>query len=134
MQEHIAEVTRQIRGASAKTALIAAAFIGLELMERAGMALAELGPEANYPAFEEAVRETTEAATALATAPSLTWPERDYLEATSAHEEFTAQLTTLSLAVHQALVLAATKSVGDGDRIACLEAALHASRAHHALR
>ncbi|GAA0965417.1 hypothetical protein [Actinocorallia libanotica] len=134
MKEHLDHITRQLQQAQARPTLIATAYIGLDLVSRAASALAELCPEPDVPAYQSAILEADEAAVALATAPSLTWPERDYLAALPHHEEFAAQLITLTLAVHQALLLAARKSPHPADRLACLEAALHTARAHQALR
>jgi len=134
VKEHLDHVTRQLQQATARSTLVATAYIGLELVSRAALALAELCPEPDVPAYQAAILEADEASIALATAPSLTWPERDYLADLPDHEEFAAQLITLTLAVHQALLLAANKSHNPADRLACLEAALHAARAHQALR
>lgn len=134
MKEHLSHVTRQLQQAQARPALIATAYIGLDLISRAACALAEVCPEPDVPAYQAAILEADEAAIALATAPSLTWPERDYLNDLPHHQEFAAQLLTLTLATHQALRLAAHKSPNPADRLACLQAALHAARAHQALR
>jgi len=134
VKEHLDHVTRQLQQATARSTLIATAYIGLDLVSRASSALAELCPEPDIPAYQSAILEADEASVALAAAPSLTWPERDYLADLPDHEEFAAQLITLTLAVHQALLLAAHKSHSPADRLACLEAALHAARAHQALR
>jgi len=134
MKDHLVQITRQLEQAQARPVLIATSFIGLELISRAAVALGEVCPETDVPAYQAAILETDEAAIALAAAPSLAWPERDHLAGLSDHEEFAAQLITLTLAVHQALRLAAHKSDHPADRLACLEASLHAARAHQALR
>jgi len=134
VNEHLDHITRQLQQATARPTLIATAYIGLDLISRAASALADLCPEPDVPAYQSATLEADEAALALATAPSLTWPERDYLATLPDHEEFAAQLITLTLAVHQALIQAARQSPNPADRLACLEAALHTARAHQALR
>jgi hypothetical protein len=128
-----AQMTSQLQQITGRTALMSAAYIGLALMERAGTALVELGPEENLPAYETAVQEAVNAARALSSAPSLASQGLSSPTVDAADAAFHAQLLTLALAVHQTLVAAATHVLNEADRVACLEAALHTGRVHQAL-
>ncbi|MFG1999276.1 hypothetical protein ACGFNU_09035 [Spirillospora sp. NPDC048911] len=119
MQDHIAYAADRIRSARDLPALLAAAFAGLELVERAASALAD-----RSPAYATALTEASDAWWALTDAPSLRSLE-DAEPGTS--------VATFSLLVTQALVAATARAVDPADRIACLQAARHAGRVHDAL-
>ena len=119
MQEHFAYAAGRIRSACDLPSLLAAAFAGLELVERATSALSD-----RSPAHATALNEASNAWWALSRAPSL----RRLEEA-----EPTESVATFSLLVTQALVVATSRAVDPADRVACLQAARHAGRVHDAL-
>ncbi|WP_433332980.1 hypothetical protein [Spirillospora sp. CA-294931] len=134
MNEHIAYVTKQIEASDTVQALLTAAFIGLELIERATTLLADIAPETRYPAYAAALAESTQAWWALAEAPALSWPEAAQLVADTGHREFADSINKLVLVTGEALLNAANKVSEPADRIACLKAARHAGRVHTALQ
>ncbi|MEU5885190.1 hypothetical protein [Spirillospora sp. NPDC047279] len=134
MQEHIDYVAKQIQSADRIPALMTAAFIGLELIERAATLLTELAPADAYPAYSEALAEATDAWWALSEAPSVAWPRGPHRSEPAEYREFTDKLTKLVLVVAEALLNAASKTTDPADRVACMKAAQHIGRVHTALR
>lgn len=132
MFDYIAYVTRQIQSANRIPALITAAFIGLELTERAATVLLENAPEETVDAYRSALTEATYAWWALSHAPSLAWPDDPDAEYVAPHE-LAGALRDLVHVVTAALHGAAAQAVGQADRAACLTAAAHAVRVHEAL-
>ncbi|MEV4677273.1 hypothetical protein ACGFJT_44020 [Actinomadura geliboluensis] len=120
---------RQIKTADSLPALLAAAFMGLELIERATTVLAESAPE---DAYQTALAEASDAWWALAEAPSLAWPERPMPD-TDAHE-FAEAITSLVMVVAEAILNVASKTPRPADRVACLRAVHHAGNVAAAMR
>ncbi|GAA4238112.1 hypothetical protein GCM10022254_52710 [Actinomadura meridiana] len=121
-------VTQQIRTADSLPSLLAAAFMGLELIERATTVLAQTGPE---DAYQSALAEATDAWWALADAPTLAWPERSLTN--DELQEFAASVGALVLVVAEAILNVASKTTEPADRVACLRAAHHAGNVHAAM-
>jgi hypothetical protein len=117
MNDHIAYASDRIRAACDLPTLMAAAFAGVELMERCATALAE-----DHPYLTPALTEASDAWWALSTAPSLKLRSPE-----------PTQAATFSLLVTQALVAATSRALDPADRVACLQAARHAGRVHDAL-
>jgi hypothetical protein len=128
------QVAWQIRAADQLPALLAAAFVGLELADLTTEALAEQDPDEGFPAYLTARVEAAEARDALSRAPSLTWPAVRAPQGRITVDDIVGSLATLAMLLAQALVTAAERSSDPADRIACLDAALHAGRLHEALR
>ncbi|MFG2006168.1 hypothetical protein ACGFNU_44165 [Spirillospora sp. NPDC048911] len=132
MFDYIAYVTRQIQSANRIPALITAAFVGLELTERAATVLLENAPEEAVDAYRSALTEATHAWWALSHAPSLAWPDDPDADYVAPHELAVA-LRDLVHVVTDALHGVAAQSIAQADRTACLIAASHAVRIHEAL-
>lgn len=109
--------------------LLAAAFMGLELIERATTVLAQTGPEDVY---QTALAEASDAWWALAEAPSLAWPERSMPDADL--HEFAEAIVALVMVVAEAVLNVASKTTEPADRVACLRAVHHAGNVAAALR
>ncbi|GAA1875143.1 hypothetical protein [Actinomadura bangladeshensis] len=121
--------TRQIKAADSLPALLAAAFMGLELIERAATVLAQSTSE---DAYQAALGEASDAWWALAEAPSLAWPQSPMPDS-DAHE-FAAAVTSLVMVVAEAILNVASKTTEPADRVACLRAVHHAGNVAAALR
>ncbi|MFG2015649.1 hypothetical protein [Actinomadura geliboluensis] len=120
---------RQIKTADSLPALLAAAFMGLELIERATTVLAQSAPE---DAYQTALAEASDAWWALAEAPSLAWPAHPMPD-TDAHE-FAETITSLVMVVAEAILNVACKTTRPADRVACLRAVHHAGNVAAAMR
>ncbi|WP_067481619.1 hypothetical protein [Actinomadura hibisca] len=118
MDDYIAYATDRLNTATSTPELLAAAFDGLELVERAATALT-----ARTPRYTTALSEASEAWWALSMAPSLNGPADARTEA----------LATFALTLAQSLVAATARITDPGDRVACLQAARHLGRVHSAL-
>ncbi|MEU5992826.1 hypothetical protein ABZ806_27985 [Spirillospora sp. NPDC047418] len=121
--------TRQIKTADSLPALLAAAFMGLDLIERAATVLAQAVPE---DAYRTALADVSDAWWALAEAPSLAWPDRSMPD--TEIPEFTEAIAALVMAVAEALLNVASKTTKPADRVACLRAVHHAGNVAAALR
>ncbi|WP_021593514.1 hypothetical protein [Actinomadura welshii] len=121
--------TRQIKTADSLPALLAAAFMGMELIERAATVLAQSAPE---DAYQTALAEATDAWWALAEAPTLSWPERSMPDTDV--QELATSIAALVMVVAEAILNVASKTTEPADRVACLRAAHHAGNVHAAMR
>ncbi|MFA1538029.1 hypothetical protein [Actinomadura monticuli] len=121
--------TRQIKTADSLPALLAAAFMGLELIERASTVLAQAAPEDDY---QVALAEATDAWWALAEAPTLNWPERSMPDTDV--QQLADSIAALVMVVAEAILNVASKTTQPADRVACLRAAHHAGNVHAAMR
>lgn len=121
--------TQQIKAADSVPTLLTAAFMGLELIERATTVLAQTAPE---DAYQTALAEATDAWWALADAPSLAWPERSMPDTDV--QEFAEAIAALVIVVAEAILNVASKTTEPGDRVACLRAVHHAGNVTAAMR
>lgn len=128
MDDHIRFVTSQIQSADTLSALLTAAFYGLETVERATALLAEIAPEHLRTDCDDALAAAISAWWALSGAPTWSDPGESPLT------ELAAQVSSLVLLVSETLLKAANKAATPADRIACLSAVHHAGRVHAALK
>ena len=126
-------LTRQIKGAGSIPALLTAAFIGLDLIERAVTVLPDINSDQVRPGKETALIEATDAWWALSEAPTLAWPASTAVNTDDARQLAEA-VAGFVLVVTEAMLNVASKSSDPGDRVACLRAAHHAGRLHAALK
>lgn len=124
-------ITRQIKAADTIPGLIASAFIGLDLIERATTVIAQDAPEEVHGAYQTALAEATDAWWALTDAPSLAWPN-SFRNDTDVRQ-LSQSISALVLVVAEAILTAASKTTDPADRVACLRAAHHAGHVHAAL-
>ncbi|WUH97671.1 hypothetical protein OHR68_29690 [Spirillospora sp. NBC_00431] len=122
-------MTRQIRTADSLPALLTAAFMGMELIERATTVLAQTAPRDTH---QTALTEATDAWWALAEAPTLAWPDGSLPDREL--QEFTDSIAAMVMTVAEAILNVASKTTEPADRVACLRAAHHAGNVHAALR
>lgn len=121
--------TRQIKTADSLPALLTAAFMGLELIERTTTVLAQAAPEVTY---QTALAEASDAWWALAEVPSLAWPDRSMPN--TEITEFAEATAALVMVVAEAILNVASKTTQPADRVACLRAVHHAGNVAAALR
>jgi hypothetical protein len=121
--------TRQIKAADSPPALLAAAFMGLELIERAATVLAQTAPGS---AYQTTLGEASDAWWALAEAPSLAWPQHAMPDTNIT--EFAEAITSLVMVVAEAILNVAATTTQPADRVACLRAVRHAGNIAAALR
>ncbi|MFA1551740.1 hypothetical protein [Actinomadura chokoriensis] len=121
--------SQQIKTADSLPALLAAAFMGLELIERTTTVLAQSAQE---DAHQTALAEAIDAWWALAEAPSLAWPEGSMSDADV--QEFTEAISALVMVVAEAILNVASKTTEPADRVACLRAAHHVGNVHAAMK
>ncbi|MEV5830457.1 hypothetical protein AB0L25_33315 [Spirillospora sp. NPDC052242] len=133
MQQHFETVNAEIRSADGVPALLAAAFKGLEVVERATIVLADAAPASAYPGYQVARAEATNAWSVLSMAPTLGCADRASTEGNDV-EDLADSIRAFVLVVAEAIVNVASKTTEPGDRTACLRAAHHAGRVHTALR
>ena len=126
-------LTRQIKGADSIPALLTAAFIGLDLIERAVTVLPDINSDQVRPGNETALIEATDAWWALSEAPTLAWPASTAVNTDDARQLAEA-VAGFVLVVTEAMLNVASKSSDPGDRVACLRAAHHAGRLHATLK
>jgi hypothetical protein len=126
-------LTRQIKAADSIPALLTAAFIGLDLVERAITVLPDIDTDQAGPGNETALIETTDAWWALSEAPTLAWPTRAAMN-TDDVRQLAEAIAGFVLVVTEAMLNVASKSSDPGDRVACLRAAHHVGRLHSALK
>ncbi|WP_339153699.1 hypothetical protein [Actinomadura luteofluorescens] len=120
---------RQIKTADSVPALLAAAFMGMELIERATTVLAQTAPEDTY---QTALAEASDAWWALADAPTLTWPDRSLSDTDVS--DLAESIAALVMVVAEAILNVASKTTDPADRVACLRAAHHAGNVHAAMK
>ncbi|MGW2307771.1 hypothetical protein [Actinomadura luteofluorescens] len=120
---------RQIKTADSIPALLAAAFMGMELIERATTVLAQTAPE---DAYQTALAEASDAWWALVDAPTLTWPDRSMSDTDVS--ELAESIAALVMVVAEAILNVASKTTDPADRVACLRAAHHAGNVHAAMK
>lgn len=130
MQDLIRYLNAHIRTAKTFPALLAGVYVGLDLMQRTTRQLTDEAPEGTYPSCAAAEAEAIAAVQALAAAPALSPPVKVSAEA---HTDLSITTRTLAMAMARALVVAADRTVDPGDRIACLDAAMHAEQIYAAL-
>ncbi|WP_067466156.1 hypothetical protein [Actinomadura macra] len=121
--------TRQIKTTDTLPALLASAFIGLDLIERGTTVLSQIAP---VDAHQTALVAATDAWWALSEAPTLAWPERPMPDADV--QQFSQSIAALVMVVAEALLNIASKTTEPADRVACLRAAHHAGHVHAALK
>ncbi|WP_433234819.1 hypothetical protein [Actinomadura nitritigenes] len=126
-------LARQIKAADSIPGLLTAAFIGLDLIERAITVLPDIHPDQAAPSNETALIEVTDAWWALSEAPTLAWPASTTMTAEDARQVAEA-IAGFVLVVAEAMLNVASKSSDPGDRVACLRAAHHVGRLHAALK
>ncbi|MEU9867887.1 hypothetical protein AB0C87_08565 [Actinomadura sp. NPDC048021] len=120
---------RQIKTADSIPALLAAAFMGMELIERATTVLAQTAPE---DAYQTALAEASDAWWALVDAPTLTWPDRAISDTDVS--DLAESIAALVMVVAEAILTVASKTTDPADRVACLRAAHHAGNVHAAMK
>ncbi|MES9541868.1 hypothetical protein [Actinomadura sp. NPDC000600] len=120
---------RQIKTADSLPALLAAAFMGMELIERATTVLAQSALE---DAYQTALAEASDAWWALADAPTLTWPDRSLSDTDV--PELAESIAALVMVVAEAILNVASKTTDPADRVACLRAVHHAGNVHAAMK
>ncbi|SNS76025.1 hypothetical protein [Actinomadura mexicana] len=120
---------RQIKTADSVPALLAAAFMGMELIERATTVLAQTAPE---NAYQTALAEASDAWWALVDAPTLTWPDRSMSDTDVS--DLAESIAALVMVVAEAILNVASKTTDPADRVACLRAAHHAGNVHAAMK
>ncbi|MGI5325070.1 hypothetical protein [Actinomadura nitritigenes] len=133
LKHQFQHLTRQIKAADSVPALLASAFFGLDLIERATTALPDTGNDPIRPDYEAAAIEATDAWWALTQAPTLDWPITKPITADEARY-LADTIAAFVLVVTEAMLTAASKSPDPADRMACLRAAHHAGRLHSALK
>lgn len=121
--------TRQIKAADSLPALLATAFMGLELISDATAVLAQTSPKRTY---QSAITEAADARGALTGSPTLAWPERSIPDTDV--QELASAVAALVLVVSEAILTVASKTTDPADRIACLRAVHHAGNVHAAMR
>ena len=120
---------RKIKTADSIPALLAAAFMGMELIERATTVLAQAAPE---DAYQTALAEASDAWWALVDAPTLTWPDRSMSDTDVS--DLAESIAALVMVVAEAILNVASKTTDPADRVACLRAAHHAGNVHAAMK
>lgn len=120
---------RQIKTADSVPALLAAAFMGMELIERATTVLAQTAPE---DAYQAALAEASDAWWALVDAPTLTWPDRSMSDTDVS--DLAESIAALVMVVAEAILNVASRTTDPADRVACLRAAHHAGNVHAAMK
>ena len=120
---------RQIKTADSVPALLAAAFMGMELIERATTVLAQTAPE---DAYQTALAEASDAWWALVDAPTLTWSDRSMSDTDVS--DLAESIAALVMVVAEAILNVASKTTAPADRVACLRAAHHAGNVYAAMK
>lgn len=126
-------VSAQLRTANTFPALLTAAHLAIDLTERATRSLTSEATESSYSSCAAAEAEAITASEVFAAAPALCPPDAE-LATHERHQAFSTATAMLALATARALVAAAERTTHEGDRITCLEAAMHIEHVHSALR
>ncbi|RFU37913.1 hypothetical protein DZF91_30450 [Actinomadura logoneensis] len=130
MHDHITYAAGRLGTAGSLPDLLAAAFDGLELVERAATVLADPSRGPVRPGLDTALSEASQACWALATAPTVQSAEAGPPARTLGIRETVETLSRFCLQLTEALVAATAHTLDPADRIACLRAARHIARAH----
>ncbi|MWA02325.1 hypothetical protein F8568_022540 [Actinomadura sp. LD22] len=126
-------LTRQIKAADSIPALLTAAFLGVDLIERTTTLLPDIGNDQARLDSETATIAAIDAWWVLSQAPTLAWPSAAPMT-TGETQELVEAIAGFVLVVTEAILNVASKSADPGDRVACLQAAHHAGRLHAALK
>ncbi|MBO2447138.1 hypothetical protein J4573_08575 [Actinomadura barringtoniae] len=132
MHDYILYVSRQIRSAERPTALLAAAFMGLELIERAATLLTETAPASSRDLYQVVLGEASDAWWSLSKAPALAWANEPAND-DRGPGDLAESLQALVQVVVDALQNVADRTPEPEDRAACLQAIAHSAHVRDAL-
>jgi len=133
MQLQLTQLATRLTDARDLIQQLDASVTGLEVVERAAHALAELGPDHSTRVYLSACDEAGLAIHELLTIPVLSHPEEIYLTEGNDPAQLVLALATLADQIARTLLSAANKTKAT-DRTACLAAAQHACLISKTLR